>query len=502
MNNILDYLEASCARTPEKIALEDASNQVTYEQLRMQAQKIGSRIAQEGFRNRPVAVVIRRNVESIIMFMGIVYSGNFYVPLDAQMPQGRLEKMLNVLQPGAIVGMQEDLVQFAHWNTVPYEELIQSSVNETLLSRIRKEHLDQDPLYAIFTSGSTGVPKSVLISHRGVIDLTDRFAEVFPFSSEDRFGNQAPFDFDVSVKDIYQSLKQGGTLVVIPKEFFSMPAKLISYMNERQITAVIWAVSALQIVARLKALRKEVPEYLRIIMFSGEVMPVKVLNYWRENLSDALYVNLYGPTEITCNCTYYKVDRPFANEESLPIGIPFPNTRIYLLNEKNEACADGEVGEICVSGAGVALGYYAETEKTAAVFIQNPLNPSYREIIYKTGDLGRWDDDGQLIFLGRRDYQIKHMGHRIELGEIETAVNALSFIDAGCCIYDESKEKIVLFYLAQESCDKEILLGLKDKLPKYIWPNKLIHQKELPLNAHGKIDRVYLKRRYLDGTDF
>lgn len=501
MNNVLEYLEQSFLRTPEKIALVDERRQITYRELREEARSIGSCLARTGMKNQPVAVVIQRNIESIILFLGIVYSGNFYVPLDAQMPSERLEKMLKVLSPGAVVGLKDDLSQFDKWNTIAYEELKDSLADDEILYQIKKNHLDQAPLYAIFTSGSTGIPKSVLISHRGVIDLTERFAEVFPFSENDRFGNQAPFDFDVSVKDIYQSLKQGGTLVVIPQIMFAMPAKLITFLNEKQITTVIWAVSALHIVARLKALRNEIPKYLRCIMFSGEVMPVKVLNYWRQYLPDAMYVNLYGPTEITCNCTYYIVDREFSEEERLPIGIPFPNTGIYLLNENNKECQLYEIGEICVTGAGVALGYYAEKEKTEAAFVQNPLNHNYREIIYRTGDLGVWNEHGYLMFLGRKDHQIKHMGHRIELGEIETAVHSLTFIQGCCCIYDEQKEKIVLFYLAEEPCDKRIILGLKDKLPKYIWPNKLIFCENLPLNAHGKIDRVYLKRSYLNGEN-
>ena len=501
MTNVLQYLEQDVSLFPEKTALQDEQHSISYAELYQQARAIGSHLAAQGFRNRPVGVVIRRNIESLVMFLGITYSGNFYVPLDSQMPAERLDKMLDKLEPAAILGMEEDLPPFAQRRPLSYEQLILQPIDDALLAQVRRGHLDEDPLYAIFTSGSTGIPKSVLVSHRGVIDLTERFSESFDFDAEDHFGNQAPFDFDVSVKDIYQCLKQGATLVVIPKELFSMPARLITFLNEYRITTIIWAVSALRIVAQLKAFRKALPQYLKNVMFSGEVMPVKVLNYWREALPQTTFVNLYGPTEITCNCTYHIVDRAYAEDEALPIGIPFSNTRIYLLDSDNRPCGPGQIGEICVGGAGVSLGYYADGERTAPVFVQNPLNDRYREILYRTGDLGQWSPDGLLLFAGRKDHQIKHMGHRIELGEIETAVNALDFVDVGCCLYDEQKEKIVLFYQAPAPCDREILLGLKDKLPKYMWPNRLIHQETFALNAHGKIDRTALKRGYLHGTN-
>lgn len=499
MTNILEYLEQSQAKCPEKCAISDGNTSVTYGQLHGLVQAIGSRLAELEVRNQPVGVLIRRNVESIIMFLGVVASGNFYVPIDPQMPKERMEKMLELLHPAAILGIDEDAALFPA--AICYSEAILHPVSEELLSRIRREHLDDDPLYALFTSGSTGTPKSVVISHRGVIDLTEQFAQVFPFSCADRFGNQAPFDFDVSVKDIYQSLKQGATLVIIPKALFAMPGKLVAFLKEQRITTVIWAVSALRIIAQMKAFRSLVPGSLNKIMFSGEVMPVKVLNYWREHLPSAMYVNLYGPTEITCNCTYYIVDREYADTEDLPIGIPFPNTRVYLLNDQNQPCTAGELGEICVAGAGVALGYFAQPEISAGVFVQNPMNPCYRELIYRTGDMGSWNPDGTLRFLGRRDHQIKHMGHRIELGEVEAAVNALGFVDVSCCFYDDTRGKLVLLYQAENPCDKEILIALRDKLPKYMWPNVLRHRTEFPLNAHGKLDRVLMKQRYLDGTD-
>lgn len=503
--NVLEYLEQSVSENPNKVAFSDNETQITYLDLWTKARSIGSCLSNllGKTKNQPIAVLIDRNVPSLVSFLGVVYSGNFYVPIDGQMPRNRIEKMLVTLQPKAVIGLQKDMdilnsLGFSG-QAVIFKEAIKNQIDDKLLKLIRNQAIDTDPLYAIFTSGSTGIPKAVLVCHRSVIDLIEHFTEIFKFSEKTIFGNQAPFDFDVSVKDIYSALKNCATMQIIPKEKFSFPGELIKYLNERKINTAIWATSALRIVANLKALEKEKPHTLEKVMFSGEVMPNKVLNYWRKFLPDILYVNLYGPTEITCNCSYYIVDRDFNDQDMLPIGIPFPNTDIMVLNDRNLLVSENEVGEICVRGTSLALGYYNNPQDQSRAFRQNPLNPYYPEVTYRTGDLGKFNERGELLFISRIDNQIKHMGHRIELGEIEIAVNSLDFLDAGCCVYSSEEEKIILFYQAPEKIDREILLGLKDLLPKYMYPNKLIQYEKLPMNKNAKIDRVKLMEEYKNG---
>jgi D-alanine--poly(phosphoribitol) ligase subunit 1 len=504
--NVLDYLEEAVKKYPNKVVFADLEKQITYGELIKQARAIGSCLAAEmkAQTKKPVAVLIDRSITSLIAFMGVVFSGNFYVPIDGQMPKNRIELIFKTLQPQVVILPRCDSEWFKesgfNARVIYFEDALSTTIHEERLKSIKDRAIDTDPLYAIFTSGSTGIPKGTVVCHRSVIDLIEHFSEIFEFSNESIFGNQAPFDFDVSVKDIYSTLKNGATLQVIPKVMFSFPIKLIEFLNKTNINTIIWATSALRIVANLKSLEKDVPLYLKTIMFSGEVMPNKVLNYWRQHLPDAMYVNLYGPTEITCNCTYFMVKRPFADNDMLPIGIPFPNTDILVLNEANQLVGKDEIGEICVRGTSLALGYYNNPDETARAFCQNPLNLHYPELIYRTGDLGKYNDLGELLFLSRKDYQIKHMGHRIELGEIEVAVNALNFLDVACCLYDEQNEKIVLFYQASKPCDKEILLGLRDYLPKYMLPNRLVYSEKLPMNKNAKIDRVRLKKEYIDAS--
>ncbi len=287
---------------------------------------------------------------------------------------------------------------------------------------------------------------------------------------------------------------------MIPKQYFVLQVKLIPYLNERKVNVIIWAVSALRIVSNFKVFEECPPEHLSLIMFSGEVLPVKDLHYWQRKLPDAQFVNLYGPTEITCNCSYYIVSREFDEKESLPIGRPFKNTGMFLLDTETGALVarPGQTGEICVKGTCLAAGYYNNPEKTKEAFVQNPLQHAYPEIIYKTGDLGYFDETGTMYFTVRKDYQIKHMGHRIELGEIEVAVNALDFIDAGCCVYDNKNEKIILCYQAKNPCDKEIVKALAGSLPKFMWPNRYLYFEQLPMNKNSKIDRVMLKEKYCE----
>ncbi len=503
LTNILDYLDRSVSLYGEKVAFSDSKNEATYNELNEKSDSIGSALVEKsGTKNSPVVVFIDRNIESVIAFMGIVKSGNFYVPIDRQLPVKRVELIINTLQPKAAIIWEKDNkildeIGFEGERLI-YDEAVLYKADPVALADVRAKAIDTDPLYAIFTSGSTGVPKGVLVCHRSVIDLIENFAEAFDFDETRVFGNQAPFDFDVSVKDIYSCIRNGGTMHVIPKLFFSFPAKLIACLNERKINTIIWATSALRIVENLNALEKTVPETLRTVMFSGEVMPNKVLNYWRNKLPEVNFVNLYGPTEITCNCLYYKVDRPFRDEEALPIGIPFRNTDILLLDGDELITQPGVKGEICVRGTSLAHGYYNNPEKTAEAFCQNPLNKVYPELIYRTGDLAKYGEDGLFYFVSRKDYQIKHMGHRIELSEVEIAINSLPYIDAGCCIYDEKNEQIVLFYQSENECDRDILKDAGKLLPKYMLPNRMMHFTALPMTKNAKIDRVKLKGDHLD----
>lgn len=509
--SVLDYLENSCGAFPDKIVFADDRSEVTYEKFVKQSRYLGAFLSEKVLKGKteaPVAVFIDRSIQSLTGFFGAVYGGCFYVPIDRQMPAARIGLILETLNPEVILGEEKDkkILEQLDREECLYimseilesgEELYLSAEQEALLSNIRKNALDTDPLYAIFTSGSTGVPKGVLVSHRSVINLVDNFAEEFSFSDACIFGNQAPFDFDVSVKDIYSTIKNSASMYVIPKVMFSFPAKLIAFMNEKRINTIIWAVSALRIIENLNAFTGRLPEYLKTAMFSGEVMHNKVLNYWRKYLPEVAYVNLYGPTEITCNCTFYKVDREFADDEILPIGKPFHNSGVFLLDGDRLVTETDIPGEICVKGSSLALGYYNNLEKTKESFCQNPLNTAYPERIYRTGDIGKVNARGELIFLSRKDDQIKHMGHRIELGEVEAAANSLEFIDAAVCIYDKAEGKIVMFYQSESSCDKEVLRAMGKKLPKYMFPNRLCYFEKLPLNKNNKIDRTYLRDHFL-----
>ena len=237
------------------------------------------------------------------------------------------------------------------------------------------------------------------------------------------------------------------------------------------------------------------PEFLHTIAFASEVFPIKQFNLWKAAVPNARFINLYGPTETTGICCYYEVDREFGLDETLPIGRPFRNTEILLLNEKDELAQSGEQGEICVRGTRLTLGYYNNPEVTAKAFVQNPLNSLYPELIYRTGDLGRMNERGELEFAGRKDYQIKHMGHRIELGEIEVIANMLGGVKTACCIFDNVKKKIILFYVGDVT-PAEMTTYIKEKLPRYMVPNVVRQLDEMPFTPNGKIDRNGLKMMY------
>ena len=501
ITNVLTYLEDSAVKYSGKAAFVDSEKELSFSQIQNNAKSIGSYVCKRGKWHAPVVVFMEKSADNIAAFMGILYSGNFYCPIDTEMPLSRIQVIIDTLEPIAILTDKISIERLGglkyQGEIYTYEDVISHEIDENKLTEIRKKTTDTDPVYVLFTSGSTGIPKGVIINHRAVIDFTDWMSNKFNITSKDNFGNQSPFFFDLSIGDVYCTLKMGCTNYIVPKNLFTFPVKLIEYLNEKKINIIFWVPSALCIVANLRGLSKVKPHYLDRVLFCGEVMPNKQLNIWRKALPDTMFVNLYGPCEATDACTYYIVNREFDDDEPLPIGIPCENTEVLVLNEQGGQAGENEIGVLCIRGSSLAMGYYNNPEKTSEAFVQNPLNHEYPEVIYRTGDLVKYNEYGELMYVSRKDYQIKHMGHRIELGEIETAAANIPQIETCACVYDELKGRIVFFYKGVKMEEQAIKEALKEKIPEYMLPGKVNYLQKLPYNANGKIDRKRLKEEYL-----
>lgn len=497
---VLDYLEETSEKYAEKTAFADVQDSVNWKNFVEDAKKLSSFIEKYFGPREAVPVVTEKSVLTVKLFFAAMYAGCFYSFVDATFPDERLISMLATLNAKTLVAdrkFQKKLEGLGADCKIIYTDDLLKEVQDGSVQynpKRRNQIVDIDPVYANFTSGTTGTPKAVLVNHRNVIDFISCFAEVFEIQSSENIANQAPFDFDVSVKDIFTAVFTGAAVHLVPKAFFSFPTKLLDYLEEREITTIIWAVSAMCIISTLGGFKYKKPLTLKKIMFSGEVMPVKQLRIWKKNVPEAKYINLYGPTEITCNCTYAEIPHSIDENYILPIGIPFPNERVFLLDENDKIITEPKkTGELCVSGSCVVLGYYNNSERTSQSFVQHPQNSSYFERIYRTGDLANYGDDGMLYYVSRKDTQIKHMGHRIELSEIEGAVEKICSITRACCIF--SGNKITAFYTGQETEKKEIVSALKSTLPVYMIPSNFIFIEEFPLTKNGKVDKRALEAK-------
>ncbi|MEE1114200.1 MAG: amino acid adenylation domain-containing protein [Eubacterium sp.] len=496
--NVLELLERSAELYPEKNAVEDGGEKRSYRELREEAESIGAALSGRIKRGEPVAILSEKSCRTLAAMFGVVYAGGFYVSVSPDQPSDRVRRILAVLESRTVIADSKYLPLLTNagyegrvldLGTVGKEEPLPVEERRALLAPIREKAAETDLLYGIFTSGSTGNPKGVVVSHGAVIRFIGHFTELFGITEEDRIANQAPFDFDVSVKDIYSAIAKGASLVLVQRALFSTPPRLLDYLEEKKVTNLTWAVSALCLVSGLKGLDYKIPATVKRILFSGEVMPVKHLRMWQKALPDCAFVNLYGPSEITCNCTYYRIGHVFEDGEKIPIGIPFPKRHVFLMGEDGRQITDMNVsGEICVGGESLSSGYYNDPEQTAEKFITFTAEDGSSEPIYKTGDLGYLGEDGNLYFDGRKDFQIKHMGHRIELEGIDATLSAIEGVVRCCTIYDREKNRIVAFYTGDAE-KKMIRAQMKEKLPVYMIPNKWIRLEEMPLTKNGKIDR-------------
>ena len=498
--SVLNYLNQIVREKPDKMAYSDGTEGMTFREVYRYSRSIGSFLHEKGIYKKPIVVFMRKSPQEVTAFFGVIAGGCFYVPIDEEMPSGRIQLILDNVRSPLIICDEAtadiaEKFQVEDCEIVLYDRMIQTPIDDGALDRIYRRAIDTDPIYIVFTSGSTGIPKGVAACHRSVIDYIEQLSEALHFNEDTVFGNQTPLYFDACLKELYPTLKFGATTYLIPRNLFSIPTALVEYLNQHKINTVCWVVSALTMISAFGTFELVKPKYLHTVAFGSEVFPIKQFRLWRQALPEATFTNLYGPTEGTGMCCYYRVEREFQDGEAIPVGHPFPNREILLLTEEGKPAAEGQEGEICIRGTALTLGYYNDPVRTSEAFVQNPLNTAYPEVIYKTGASGRYNEAGELVFVSRKDYQIKHMGHRIELGEVEVNVGMLPGIRMTACIYDAKRVKIVLYYVGDLS-EKELTEALKGKLPRYMLPNKLIRLEQMPFTANGKIDRVTLKNQY------
>ena len=427
--NILEYFFATVHKFPDKTAVIEGDKELSFRNLDFKSQILASKIIEKNnFKNKPIAVYLPKSINSVICDIAITYSGNIYMNLDVKTPLERILSVVNLIQPQFILTDTANLSAtkdvLGDYEIINIDEINFEEINYyTTLSNRLDSLIDTDPYCIINTSGSTGTPKGVVLNHRSFIDFVEISNKIFKFSDNEIIGSLSPVVFDIYSFELCMLMVNSATLVLLQENLAAFPIKILEIMVKNKVSFIFWVPTIMVNIANMNLFSNITLQDLKLVWFAGEVFPTKQFNYWKNKLTHTLFANLYGPIEITLDCTYFIVNRIINDDEPLPIGIPYRNTDILILNDVDQLVINAnEEGELCVRGSSLAMGYYNNPEKTAVAFVQNPLNNSYPEIIYRTGDVVCKNEFGEIIFKGRKDSLIKHLGYRIELGEIEHIV--------------------------------------------------------------------------------
>jgi len=507
------FIQSSQLFPDRPAVIEAGAFDITYQKLAELSDRVRDYLHYKGVKKGDrVGIYMRKSIDTVATLLGILKIGAAYVPVDPNAPVARNAFIMHDCKVALVVideRFQQQLIhEIQNLGSSPNVLVISNpgggigiaaalessdSTNRNHFETITPEL--RDLAYILYTSGSTGKPKGVMLSHENAINFINWCSEIFRPNEQDRFSSHAPFHFDLSILDIYLALKHGSALVLVPDDIGKDPNKLAPFIAEQKITCWYSAPSILSLLAQYGQLGSRDYSSLRLVLFAGEVFPIKHLRSLVNLLPNPRYFNLYGPTE-TNVCTSYEVKLPIPDERTIPfpIGEICAHLEGKVVDEYGNEVAKGNPGELCISGGNVMVGYWGQLEQSKKAFLEDDNTRWYR-----TGDIVVELDDGNYLYQGRRDRMVKRRGYRVELGEIEAALYRHSLIKevAVVAVADEESGTRIKSFLSCKEKKHPSIIEMKrfctENLPIYMTPDEFIWCEALPKTSTDKIDYQRLK---------